>query len=54
MRSDIDAQKNRIKVQEEQGFITIDGTCISWGSANMSAGGPYHIFHDVFSLLFDS
>ena len=39
VRSDIDAQRKRIRVQEEEGFITIDGTCISWGAADIAPGG---------------
>jgi len=39
VRSDIDQQRQRIKVQEEEGFLNIDGMCISWGQADIEAGG---------------
>jgi Ca2+-binding EF-hand superfamily protein len=39
VHADIDAQRKRIRVQEEEGFITIDGTCISWGSDDLQPGG---------------
>lgn len=39
VRGDIDSQRKRIRVQEEEGFMTIDGTCISWGASDIAPGG---------------
>merc|ERR1719199_1855700 len=36
VRSDMDSQRKRIRVQEEEGFMTIDGTCISWGTSDIA------------------
>eukprot|EP00656_Telonema_subtile_P056734 TRINITY_DN9142_c0_g8_i1.p1 TRINITY_DN9142_c0_g8~~TRINITY_DN9142_c0_g8_i1.p1 ORF type:complete len:1064 (+),score=417.22 TRINITY_DN9142_c0_g8_i1:39-3230(+) len=37
--SAIDVQRKRIRVNEEEGFLVVDGACVSWGLADMPPGG---------------
>merc|ERR1719247_2278814 len=35
----IDVQRKRLRVSEEEGYLLVDGACISWGLVDVPAGG---------------
>ena len=39
MKAETEIQAKRILVNEEEGFINVDGVCISWGQTGLTSGG---------------
>eukprot|EP00658_Telonema_sp_P-2_P012343 TRINITY_DN14704_c0_g2_i2.p1 TRINITY_DN14704_c0_g2~~TRINITY_DN14704_c0_g2_i2.p1 ORF type:complete len:413 (-),score=155.79 TRINITY_DN14704_c0_g2_i2:119-1222(-) len=39
IHSSVDVQRKRIRVNEEEGYMVVDGACVSWGLTDVPPGG---------------